>query len=245
MGARIVSQQMGPAKFMWPKSRGWSAATDNMGPCGSVTGVVNRTEFPLQNGKIALVAQSASWDVQVGVSYLQEPLADSDFSTLVAPQALHELDMGHTCIPVADAPPTVKAGRNATLQIKYTSEFDNPQRQVFYACADITYVDLVDFRASVPCFNATRKEGEEEKGVGSSHAHGEAFTASKSSAKLSKSAIAGIVVGSCAAVSMLLAVGLMVYRKRERRLRVERQQTTARGVKWEDKEVKQVDAGQV
>lgn len=38
---------MGPAAFMWPPDRVWSAAADNHAPCGSVAGVGNRTEFPL------------------------------------------------------------------------------------------------------------------------------------------------------------------------------------------------------
>lgn len=38
---------MGPVAFLWPENRQWSAAYDNLGPCGSSTGVTNRTEFPL------------------------------------------------------------------------------------------------------------------------------------------------------------------------------------------------------
>lgn len=38
---------MGPAAFLWPENRAWSAAYDNTGPCGSASGVTNRTMFPL------------------------------------------------------------------------------------------------------------------------------------------------------------------------------------------------------
>lgn len=38
---------MGPAAFMWPPDRVWSAAADNTSPCGSVADAGNRTEFPL------------------------------------------------------------------------------------------------------------------------------------------------------------------------------------------------------
>lgn len=38
---------MGPVAFLWPENRNWTAAYDNTGPCGSSTGVTNRTEFPL------------------------------------------------------------------------------------------------------------------------------------------------------------------------------------------------------
>jgi len=69
---------------------------------------------------------------------------------------MRELDKGHTCVPIADPPSSVKAGANATLQIKYISEFDKPENETFYACADITYVALSDFKDTIPCFNVTQ-----------------------------------------------------------------------------------------
>lgn len=39
---------MGPAAFMWPPDRVWSAAADNTSPCGSVASPSNRTDFPLR-----------------------------------------------------------------------------------------------------------------------------------------------------------------------------------------------------
>ena len=38
---------MGPAAFMWPSDRLWSADVDNVAPCGSSAGVGNRTNYPL------------------------------------------------------------------------------------------------------------------------------------------------------------------------------------------------------
>lgn len=38
---------MGPVAFLWPDDRPWSAAADNSGPCGSSSGVSNRTTFPM------------------------------------------------------------------------------------------------------------------------------------------------------------------------------------------------------
>lgn len=38
---------MGPAAFMWPADRVWSAAADNTAPCGSVHDPANRTDFPM------------------------------------------------------------------------------------------------------------------------------------------------------------------------------------------------------
>ncbi len=58
---------------------------------------------------------------------------------------------------VPDAPRDVQAGANATLQIVYTSAFDSPSNETFYACADITYVRAADFHTEIPCFNATEK----------------------------------------------------------------------------------------
>lgn len=42
-----ASKVMGPAAFLWPPDRLWGAAYDNNAPCGSSTGAVNRTNFPL------------------------------------------------------------------------------------------------------------------------------------------------------------------------------------------------------
>jgi hypothetical protein len=38
---------MGPAAFLWPPDRAWGTAQDNTAPCGSSSGVTNRTDFPL------------------------------------------------------------------------------------------------------------------------------------------------------------------------------------------------------
>lgn len=45
--AETSADDMGPAAFMWPPDRVWSAAMDNTAPCGSVAGVTNRTDFPM------------------------------------------------------------------------------------------------------------------------------------------------------------------------------------------------------
>jgi hypothetical protein len=51
---------MGPVQFLWPADRPWSADADNTAPCGSNSGVTNRTQFPpgeytssIQNAKYA------------------------------------------------------------------------------------------------------------------------------------------------------------------------------------------------
>ena len=46
--AQMTSEDTGPAAFMWPKDRVWSAAADNTAPCGSIAGAGNRTLFPMR-----------------------------------------------------------------------------------------------------------------------------------------------------------------------------------------------------
>lgn len=45
--ATAAFDNMGPAAFMWPPDRPWSADADNTAPCGSDSGPVNRTSFPM------------------------------------------------------------------------------------------------------------------------------------------------------------------------------------------------------
>lgn len=84
-------EDMGPAAFMWPPDRVWSAAADNTAPCGSVNDPTDRTDFPLgklalslspyhlfgadmltddtEKGALALVAQDESWKIELSISY--------------------------------------------------------------------------------------------------------------------------------------------------------------------------------
>ncbi|KAM5383498.1 hypothetical protein ACJZ2D_001947 [Fusarium nematophilum] len=130
--------EMGPAAFMWPADRVWSAAMDNTAPCGSVASPGNRSEFPLEKGAVALVGQDESFDIQLSISYSSDPKSNSDFETLIEADWFRSIDPGHTCVQVPDAPGDVSPGDNATLQIKYIATFDNPENETFYACADIT-----------------------------------------------------------------------------------------------------------
>lgn len=53
---QMTSGEMGPAAFMWPPDRVWSAAADNTAPCGSIAKAGNRTRFPrgeLKSGHIS------------------------------------------------------------------------------------------------------------------------------------------------------------------------------------------------
>ncbi|KAM3516678.1 hypothetical protein NHJ13051_009686 [Beauveria bassiana] len=233
----MTSETIGPAAFMWPPDRVWSADADNTAPCGSIAGVGNRTSFPLRNGKIALVAQDESYDLELAISYLPEPKTNSDFHNLISMEAFKDIKLGHTCVTLPDAAASVKAGTNATLQIKYIADFDKPENQTFYACSDITYVELSNFRESIPCFNATEPTDPSKTGSGSGGASSTASASSSPSAggskksRLSGGAIAGIVIGSIAGVALIAAAALFIFRRKQQRLRVLRQQNSERG-KW-------------
>lgn len=240
--------EMGPAAFMWPADRVWSASMDNTAPCGSVASPGNRSEFPMTNAKIALVAQDDSYDIELSISYLTNPKSNSDFSTLIDGDEFKDIDPGHTCVNVPDAISSVKSGDKATLQIKYIADFDSPNNQTFYACADITYVELSEFDESIPCFNSTRSGDDDDSSTTSGSSHGATSTSSSDkdesnsdsssgkskSSGLSGGAIAGIVVGSVAGVALIVLAGVFIYRRKSQRLNALRQQHSARGVNWED-----------
>lgn len=172
-----------------------------------------------------------------------EPKTNIDFNNLIDAKAFRELDVGHTCINIDDAPSSVKAGANATLQLKFISDFDTPNNQTFYACADITYVELTDFNTPIPCFNHTETDDGSDKGKdgkgkdGGDHGPAASPSATPSPGGkqpgLSGGAIAGIVVGSLAAVALVGAAAMIIYRRKQQRLRALRQENSARNVKWD------------
>lgn len=51
---------------------------------------------------------------------------------------------------------------------------------------------------------------------------------------LSKGAIAGAVIGSIVGLGLIIGLGLLLYREREQKKRLERQRDSGRGVKWMD-----------
>ncbi|AEO62968.1 uncharacterized protein THITE_2107797 [Thermothielavioides terrestris NRRL 8126] len=268
-GAMGTSDDMGPAAIMWPPDRAWSQQADNTPPCGSVAGVTNRTAFPLSGGRIAFVAQDNSFNPEISISFSNDPKTQSDFTPLET-SPVPELYPGHTCLsvpdittitsPSANQPPSV--GTNATIQIKYTADFDRPENQTFYACADITFVAASAFNpASVPCFNATEQvevpaptatgviptdlpgHGEGDGGTPPLVAPSAAVSTGSgggAAAPLSKGAIAGAVVGSVLGFALVVGLALLLYRERERRKRVVRQRDSARAVKWVGEEARSV-----
>ncbi|TQN67363.1 putative inactive receptor kinase [Colletotrichum shisoi] len=227
LGNVIADDKMGPAAFLWPPDRVWSADADNTAPCGSTNGPGVRTEFPLVNGKLALVTQDTTRSVHLSVSYENDPKSVSDFETFLGHSEVGSLDLGHTCITVPQAPEGTAAGANATYRMLYVSNFeeDESKRETFYACADVTFVDV--FAASIPCFNATVSDPEvsvdgtvdvttTDAGGKTPHTAAD-FTASKSdssSSSLSGGAIAGAAVGSIAGVSILGLAAFFLWRRK-------------------------------
>ena len=182
---------------------------------------------------------------------MSDPESNDDFETLIDFLAFRDLELGHTCITVEDSHSSLSPGENATLQIKYISEFDTPRNQTFYACADIYYVEHLPYDMDARCFNATMpgdsddsdsshgpeksgssdKDGSEEDDDDSDSDDDDSDSGSGGGRGLSGGAIAGIVVGSLAGLAALAAGALLFYRKRQQRLRAERQRESARNVK--------------
>ncbi|KAF4548213.1 Hypothetical protein D9617_30g011170 [Elsinoe fawcettii] len=242
-----AAKSMGPAAFMWPPDREWGAAQDNTAPCGSASGVVNRSDFPLVNGQVALVMQDDSYYVQVGISYNNDPRAESDFSVVIDDARLTELDPGHACFPVPDPPSGTSAGGNATLQIRYTSDFETDKNETFYACADIRYVLVQDFDYAVPCFNASVDDFTLPVATASSSGSAASATAATTSGAVSASsqpaasddgglsggAIAGVVIGALAGVALIFGGLLFLWRRKQQQKRNEEIAKSSRHVAWD------------
>ncbi|KAL5336419.1 hypothetical protein BJX70DRAFT_284215 [Aspergillus crustosus] len=250
-----ASQEMGPVAFMWPPDRTWGAAYDNTAPCGSNSGVSNRTEFPLVNGQLALVVQDESWNVQIAISHRSNPTSSNDFTTVVSEARISDIDPGHMCYAVPNPGINTEEGMNATFQITYTSDFDTDKNETYYACADVSYIPASRFTYQVPCFNVTADEFEpvdgdsdddedsssnSDSGSGSNSGSGSSSgstsdTNTESSGGggggLSGGAIAGIVVGAvvAAAIALILLFG---YRRLLQKYRTMRQITSVRNVDW-------------
>ncbi|KAL3495677.1 hypothetical protein BJX62DRAFT_159032 [Aspergillus germanicus] len=249
-----ASEEMGPVAFMWPPDRAWGAAYDNNAPCGSNSGVVNRTDFPLVNGQLALVTQDESWNVQIAISHKNNPTTNEDFDIVVEGRRIQDIDPGHMCYPVPNPGVDAEEGMNATFQIKYTADFETDKNETYYACADVTYVAASRFTYTVPCFNATVEDftlsnstdSEDDSSSNSSDSNSSSNSDSATSGSnnetesssgggggggLSGGAIAGIVVGAVAALVIALVL-LFGYRRLLQKYRSLRQKTSVRNVDW-------------
>ncbi|KAJ5126080.1 hypothetical protein N7448_005389 [Penicillium atrosanguineum] len=229
---------MGPAAFLWPSDRLWGAVQDNTAPCGSSAGVTNRTEFPLTNGEVSLVLQDESYNVNLAISYHDNPTSNKDFVTLVSSSNFPELEPGHACYAVPNPPSNITSGANATLQLSYLSTFDTDTNSTYYACADIKYVPLASFTTNVLCFNVS-----ESTASSSSTSTSTSSSSKSSSGGLSGGQIAGIVVGSVAGAA-IIAAGLFLLWSRHQR-KVQRDKVVAvRMSDWNGNQVQKTISGQ-
>ncbi len=182
-----------------------------------------------------------------------DPKTQADF-TPITTSLIPEIDPGHTCISLPDnlssTGATITPGTNATIQIKYTADFDRPENQTFYACADITFVTSEGYNfADIPCFNATDPNdvpaptatgsptnvpGHGESGPPLSTHTTVTEIVEGGSGGLSKGAIAGAVVGSVVGLALIVGLGLLWYRERARKERLVRERDAGRTVKWVD-----------
>lgn len=155
------AQTMGPVSFMWPPDRPWSEDYETIAPCGSAAGpAVNRTQFPLEGGHIALVAQDDAWAVSVRISFRSNPTSPNDFQTWFTSNITNELEAAHMCYNTPSVPSAIKAGDFGTIQLEYNA-IDGSQNVSHFACADVYFVERSEFKNngfSPLCFNTTEGE---------------------------------------------------------------------------------------
>ncbi|PKS05594.1 hypothetical protein jhhlp_008112 [Lomentospora prolificans] len=249
-------EHMGPLGMMWPPDRAWSEQKGRTAPCGSADGPGSRTDFPLSGGSLSLEQKEEAYDVEVSISFSENPATNEDFITIVPASHIRSLDMSHYCFDMPSLPSSAVAGLNATLQLRYTAEYIDPnhthkfkrhtaENQTFYACSDITFVEPAVFTYTIPCFNVTADAhaGESgETGEEHEHSHENNETSSEStegqsrasgssgSSGLSKEAIAGVVIGCVVGVGIVASLGFYLYR-RDRREKQVAQQIMAAGEK--------------
>ncbi|GMF05618.1 unnamed protein product [Ambrosiozyma monospora] len=110
---------MGEIAMLYPEDREWSEEAETIAPCGTHSGVGNRTEFPLDDGFVALVAKSYdAWSVSLKITYDSDPGENSDFQEWASGNVTNEIDIGHTCFYMPDIPSSINSGDYATIQLE-------------------------------------------------------------------------------------------------------------------------------
>lgn len=156
------------------------------------------------------------------------------------------------CYPIPNPPSDVDPGSNATIQIKYTADFEKDRNETYYACADIYYVPTNQFTVQVPCFNASSDDFEapdddshdnDNSTISSTAASTPVNTADASDAEppssrpesstLSGGAIAGIVIGVLALLALIAAL-FFVWGRRKQRQKQREQEANVRAVQWRE-----------
>lgn len=193
---------------------------------------------------------------------LTDPTSNDDFETIIDGAHIASLAEGHQCYPVPNQSVDVEASSNATLQIRYISDFEEDRNQTFYACADIIFVPSSQFTYQVPCFNATVDDFEvsdvdgddDTDATSSASAAGASATSSltgvsssssSSSTSLSGGAIAGIVVGVVVGVASALGCALVLWRRRQQKKRLRQHDASLRTVKFDQSTGSQTTDGDI
>ncbi|EFY87940.1 hypothetical protein MAC_06067 [Metarhizium acridum CQMa 102] len=201
-----TSEDMGPAAFMWPEDR---VALVDQKEAYSV-----ELSILYDNGLLSLcIILNKAHQISRANVFAPDPKEENDFKTLIKPEAMAELDKGHTCVNLKNSPSFVKPGSNATLQIKYVASFDKPENETFYACADITYVEFANFKEKVPCFNAmvpddSKKDTPEPTSDASKNSD-------STNSGLSGGNAAGVVIDVVDGVALIAAAALLIYRRKQ------------------------------
>lgn len=155
------------------------------------------------------------------VSSIPDPTENKDFTAI---EDFPDLVPGHECYDVTNPPKNIASGSNATLQISYLSTFDTDKNETYYACADITYVELSAFKEFVFCRNITAPETTSTStSTASSTATASTSTSTSSSSSskgsgLSGGQIAGIVIGSLMGVALIAVGAFLLWSRHQRQI---------------------------
>ncbi|CAI4214450.1 unnamed protein product [Parascedosporium putredinis] len=223
-GEGALGTTMGPVDFLWPYSRAWSAETDNIAPCGSPEGPTKRTNFPSvslnpnpcscfnghDKGTVALSIADDAYNVAFFVAVDDNPISINSFQSQVVSN-INSIEAGHQCYLVNNLPTNAAAGTNATIQLKYWADpEDDGTQEVYYACADITFVELESFDTN-PLASTDSSSSDKSNSDSSSD------NTSSSSGGLSTGAKAGIAVGVVvASLAVVGAVAFLVFRRNKK-----------------------------
>ncbi|KAM5474425.1 hypothetical protein MauCBS54593_002000 [Microsporum audouinii] len=206
--------------YLWPPARGRDAARRNIAPCGSDASVLNRTNFPLSHGVLALLIQGNSSNTQVSISYKENPTSNDDFTVLIELGQIKDIDQGYRCYPIPDPLREVKDGTVASLQAKYQTQSGRDETKIFYACADIRYISTSKFDTQVPCFNVTVGDfitpNRSSTAQPGSHPTVKSDIAGGSGTGLTRGEVAGIAIGVLVGVILIVLsyIGYLRYQQR-------------------------------
>ncbi|EFR04999.1 hypothetical protein MGYG_08002 [Nannizzia gypsea CBS 118893] len=227
---------MDPVRFIWPHSREQNAAQYSASPCGSAAGVINRTYFPLSHGVLALVIEEDTSNIQVSISYKENPMSNDDFVILIKPNRIKGTGLGGGCYPVPDPPKNTMNETDATLQIKYQAPIDHGNIETSYSCADIRYIASGSFHPRVPCFSNASGEfilpSSTSSAVPSIQPTIKADLAGSLKIGLRRGAIAGIATGVLVGV-VLIVLSYVGYRRYQHWGGARHYHLSVRNSKWD------------